>query len=145
MKHLIHYLVRHPNEPGSLIFPTELSEVNYVGFGSYYFIGDNGDDVNGNYFIHAIHKEEIVTIPLELVVKTKTIFRANVKSIGSFEFMAVLLKNKPKYIGNDRNLNGKVAIRVLKPKNPNELNDAVRNYGFYFVGYSPRIDHVDFG
>lgn len=142
MKNNVHYLVRHPSETNTLIYPAGLPE-NYAAYGGFYLLCDTHGKTSESYEFLAVHGEEIITTRLNLIEGTNTIFQVDLFNIGNFEFKANLLKS----MSSDDNshftkVNGDLQIvRQLRPKAPQSLNSAVRQYGFYFVGFTESLNN----
>ena len=84
----IHYLMPHPENSAGLIYPSELGDELYVGFGGLFIMGGAGATLAESYRIHAIRGEQIVEARLNRYKKSTNFFRAEIKDIGAFLFYA---------------------------------------------------------
>jgi len=139
MSDLIHYLIRHPTLDG-LIYPAELEDEEYFGFGSFYLLGKTGAFIGEAYRFYAIRGEETVQTTLLPYRNSRSFFRAEVTDVGSFLFYAQPIARKPSYIGKAARASNLVAVRRLRSWQPDELDRACQEHNFYFVGYSPRVN-----
>ena len=142
MSDLVHYLIRHPTEKGGLIYPTELDDPAYVGFGSFYMLGRVGSRIGEAYTFHAVFGEELVATNLLPFRNSRSFFRAEVQGVGTFLFYAQPIAKKPTYVGVAAQASTLVALRRLRSWQPFELDRACRENDFYFVGYSPRLANL---
>lgn len=136
---LVHYLVGQPARKSSLVYPIELYDENYVGFGDFYLLGKAGTEIGDLYSFYAIRGGQIVPTTLMPYRGSKSFFQVEVSGIGDFVFYAQPLSFKPPYAGGVVSAKGLVALRRLCSWQPQELNRACLEKDFYFVGYSPRI------
>lgn len=137
----VHYLIRHPSVAG-LIYPVELDEPGYVGFGAFYLLGATGDRIGDAYVFHAVHQQQILETTLTEYRGTRSFFQAQVSGVGSFVFYAQPMRQKPPYVGAMPAAGNLVALRRLRAWQPDALNRACHEHEFYFVGYSPRVDDI---
>lgn len=139
MSPIVHYLIKHPTEARSLIYPTEIDNDQYVGFGGFFLLGKPGSALGDSFKFHAILGQQTLETQLIRFRNSKSLFLADVENVGSFLFYAQPIGNRPTYIGTDAQSQNLVALRRLRSWHPNELDQACRKHGFYFVGYSPRV------
>jgi len=139
MTELVHYLIRHPTNGTGLIYPSDVDDATYVGFGAFYFLGLPGSRVAESYRFYAIQGEETIQIPLRPFRRSRSFFRAEVPAVGAFVFYAQPIARKPAYIGSSDSASNLSALRRLRSWQPHDLDRACREHQFYFVGYSPRL------
>lgn len=139
MKDMVHYLIRHPVEGGGLIYPTEIEDDNYVGFGAFYLLGQPSTPVGERYRFSAVRGEQTIQTELLPFRGSRSFFQAEVGGIGSFIFHAQPMPFRPLYTGAFSSSSDLVAIRRLRSWQPQALDRACREHEFYFVGYSPRL------
>lgn len=132
-------MVRHPKEKRALIYPIEIEEKDYVGFGSFYIFGEIGADPEETYHFNAILGEEVIQVNLLRRQKSKNLFHVAVPGIDNFVFFAGGMRTQPRYTGGFNQLTEKVAIRKLRPINPAQFEQACKERNFYFIGYTPRL------
>ena len=145
MNDLVHYLIKHPVEGGGLIYPTEIEDDNYVGFGAFYLLGQPGMPIGDRYRFAAVRGEETIQTELLPFRRSRSFFQAEVGGIGSFIFYAQPISFRPSYTGRVATGTGLLAIRRLRSWQPQELDRACREHKFYFVGYSPRLGQLGAG
>ena len=140
MSDLVHYLIRDPSEKVGLIYPTELDDQNYTGFGAFYLLGNAGASIGERYYFYAIQGEQTVQTELLPFRGSRSFFQAEVPRIGTFVFYAQPMPFRPAaYTGLNASSANLVALRRLRSWQPYELDRACREHAFYFVGYSPRV------
>lgn len=139
MTDVVHYLIKDPMGGNGLIYPTELSDEGYVGFGAFYLLGRLGISISERYFFAAVFGEQVIQAELVQFRGSQRFFQADVGGIGSFIFYAQPLSFQPPYTGTVEGSSSLLAMRRLTSWQPQVLDRACREYGFYFVGYSPRI------
>ena len=140
MSGLVHFLIRHPNQPRTVIYANDLRNRQYGSFGGFFLMGDNAGDTHESYVFPAIQDGKILAIQLKLVGNTKSVFRAIVPNVGAFDFRSYPFRDPPAYGGKSTSMAGMLALQQLKATQPGELDSVVRAHDFYFVGYSPRIN-----
>ena len=139
MSDRVHYLIRHPREKGSLIYPTELNGEMYVGFGSFYLLGLPGSRIDESYDLYAVLGEETIQTNLVRFGKSRNFFRAEVGGVGAFLFYAQRMAKQLSYVGSEIQVRGLIARWKLLSWKHDELDRACRKHDFYFIGYSPRL------
>lgn len=140
MSELVHFLIRDPNQPKTVVYASDLRTKHYGGFGGFFLMGEDVGNVRDSYVFPAIQAGRVLAIQLQLVDKTKRVLRAAVPNVGVFTFRSYPFRHPPAYGGKSTLIAGKFALQQLKPTQPDELDAAVRARDFYFVGYSPQIN-----
>ena len=128
MSDLVHYLVKHPTEAGGVIYPTEIENDQYVGFGGFFLLGKPGSTIGDLYRFHAILGQQTFETQLTRFRNSKSFFRAEIPRIGSFLFYAQSIGKRPSYIGADTQVQDLVALRRLRSWQPNGLDQACRKH-----------------
>lgn len=142
MREVIHYLIAHPTEVGTLIYPSQVNDLNYYGFGAFYILGKHKERSGDSYKFHAVHDSQIIQTTLVPYRGSKSFLVATVSGIGSFVFNVQSLPRKQPYKLTHASLEGLTTIRRLRSWNPNELDKACAEHQFYFTGYSPVVGNA---
>ncbi|MBK1884698.1 hypothetical protein JIN85_19965 [Luteolibacter pohnpeiensis] len=133
----IHYLVRQSAANDGLIYPSELDQKEYYGFGSFYLMGAEDADPAEEYTFRAVLGEELIVTTAERFRDEKYFFSVQMKKVGRFIFYAQAMPKKYPYSGQLSSLQGMYAFRRMRSWKPAALDVACREHGFYFVGASP--------
>ncbi|MBE0508379.1 MAG: hypothetical protein IBX50_16950 [Marinospirillum sp.] len=142
MSDLVHFLVRDPVVEKAAIYPSELPDEGYVAYPFFCFLGADDLTLRDSYVFYAIKGEEVIPVDLRRVRNRKTHFVAEVDGVGFFDFTAKLVRSDIKYHGATQKVSGLKVLRRIKPNNPVALDSAIRDKGFYFIGYTPRLTHL---
>ncbi len=142
MTDYVHYLVRVDHKIPGLVYPREIEERNYYTNGSLFLMGHKSSLPLPRYWIHAVLRDELVTIPLSAVRKGSPFYRAEVRKLGSFLFHAEPLQRPLPYIGRSPALDAHVSLRRLRSWTTRRLETVCHEHNFYFVGYSEMVDSL---
>jgi hypothetical protein len=134
---VIHYMVRRPEHLGELIYPLELFDPGYYGYGSFFIDGHHIDDVDQAYLFYAVRDDQL--LPIELRSVDDTSFEADVDGVGLFIFKATRVGVPARYAGQYPFPPDTLLVRQLAPKDRPALEQAAHEHDFYFTGYSPQI------
>jgi len=136
----VHYFIRNPAVLGEVIYPKELGSVeSYQGYGSFFMLGDDDNDVDDEYQFPAVLEGAVIAVSLRRRVNSST-YEASIAGLGSFEFRATKIGIGARYIGNSLNEDGRVVVRQLAPQSRNKLEQAALANDFYFIGFTPGIE-----
>jgi hypothetical protein len=138
MRDHVHYLVRRPDRSDGLIYPSEIEEQGYVGFGAFYLMGKEGEALRDAFVFYAVRGDQLIEATLSRYRDTRGFFFAAINGVGRFLFNAEPIPKTMAYVGSEPEAADLVAIRRLRSWRPGELDVACRDHGFYFVGWSPR-------
>ena len=142
MNRFVHFMVRDPDDQDAIIYPTQLRQEGYLGFGEFYLLGMDASLLD-SYVFAAIKDESVLLVDLIRTGAESRLYKADVPDVGSFIFQAYHSRKPARYSGGDARLDGYKGVRVLKARKPKDNDAAARQYNFYFVGYSPRISDMD--
>ncbi len=140
MNQNIHYLIRDPKNAFGLIYPQESNLDLYQGFGSFYMVGSQDDQLLENYNFLAIQDDQIIETVAHQFPDNRNFYSINVESIGNFIFYAERLSINYPYTGSVQSLQNFYALRRFRSWKPQSLDNACRQYGFYFVGLGTKND-----
>lgn len=137
MKDRVHYLVRSPSGEPGLVFPGERPDPTYVAFGAFFLLASPGDAIADRYTFHAVHEDRLVATSLARVRESPALMRVSVDGVGVFEFRLQPMPIRWPYVGRDEAVRGLVAVRRVRARKPDALNNACVEHKFYFVGFAP--------
>lgn len=138
----VHYMIRKRGVSGETIYPSELDDDDgYYGIGSFFLSGfDEWDPLDKAYSFWAIHEGRPIETMLER--RTAATYFVDVGRIGQFGFKARRVGVPAVYMGTSSAINDPLLIRQLAPIDQDSLERAVRDFDFYFVGFTPNIDQI---
>lgn len=131
-------MVRRPEHLGELIYPTELFDPGYYGYGSFFINGRHINDVDQTYLFYAVRDDQ--PLPIKLRSIGSALFEADVDGVGLFVFKATTVGVPARYAGRYPFPPDTLLVRQLAPKDRPALERAVYEHDFYFTGYSPQIE-----
>jgi hypothetical protein len=135
----VHYMVRKPNAVREALYPSELDErEDYYGVGSFFLSGNHADDLDAAYSFWAVRDGRAIETKLER--RSEAVYVAAVDRIGAFGFTARKVGDTVKYGGSFGAFGDSLLIRQLAPFDHDALDRAVREFDFYFVGFTPKLD-----
>ncbi|KQV83170.1 hypothetical protein [Rhizobium sp. Root1220] len=126
---------------GELIYPTELEERIYQGFGSFFFDGNDVADVDKSYVFYALRDGELLPLILERI-GVRYSYQVYVVGIGRFVFRATTAGVPSRYSGTSSTDLQQTLVRQLASTDRQGLNDAARRHDFYFVGFTPMLIEI---
>jgi hypothetical protein len=140
MTGVIHYLIQSPANKSEAIYPSDLDTELYYGTGGFFVVGIEDTKPAESYVFHAVIGEQSFPGKITRFRNSNNFYYAEIEGVGVFSFYLRKSVGKLKYAGQDLRLHGHSALYRVWPCNPAQLEFACHKHGFYFTGYSPRLN-----
>lgn len=139
MTEFVHYMAASLGRERGIAYPVEIPESNLPTVGSLFLFGRHYDDIQDTYKLHAIWGERLVLSILNRSDSNRNYYISRIKGIGVFRFLLESMTSPPEYVGSSSLLLGNIPIRRLRMLKPLDHDQACREHGFYFCGFSPSV------